>query len=112
MHKLPRRLVDFFREQGCDVIHTLSLPEGNYTQDSDVIRYADMQQRIVVSKDADFVNSFLLKKQPQRLLLISTGNIRNNDLQSLLATHWMALKIALESSNFVELTRTSIIIHE
>ena len=70
MHKLPRRLVDFFREQGCDVIHTLSLPEGNYTQDSDVIRYADMQQRIVVSKDADFVNSFLL-------LFLSVGLARH-----------------------------------
>lgn len=77
--QLPRKLVNFFRDQGCD---------------------------------ADFVSSFLLRKQPQRLLLISTGNIRNADLQLLLATHWIVLKDALEHFNFTELTRTSIIIHE
>lgn len=110
--QLPRKLVNFFREQGCDAVHALALPKGNYTSDIEVIDYADKHQRIVVTKDADFVSSFLLRKQPQRLFLISTGNIRNADLQLLLATHWTVLKDALENFNFTELTRTSIIIHE
>lgn len=110
--QLPKKLVMFFREQGCDAVHTLGLPEGNYTSDINVMDYADKQQRIVVTKDADFVNSFLLKKQPERLFLISTGNITNADLRVLLATHWPALQDALQQFNFIELTRTSIIIHE
>ena len=38
------------------------------------------QKRIVITKDLDFVNSFMTIKKPFKLLLITTGNIRNNEL--------------------------------
>jgi len=34
----------------------------------------------LIIKDSDFLDSFYLKNSPQKLLLISTGNIRNTEL--------------------------------
>jgi predicted nuclease of predicted toxin-antitoxin system len=38
---------------------------------------------VVVTKDSDFVNSFLLSRRPRKLLLVSTGNIGNAELEAL-----------------------------
>lgn len=81
--QLPRRIVYRLREAGHDALHTLDLPNGNHTSDAEIIAIASRDGRIVVTKDADFVNSFVLLRLPPRLLLISTGNIKNTDLESL-----------------------------
>lgn len=54
--QLPRRLSNWFLDQGFDARHTLDLPEGNRTQDAEVVRIADEEGRIVVTKDDDFVH--------------------------------------------------------
>jgi predicted nuclease of predicted toxin-antitoxin system len=36
------------------VIHTLDLPGGNRATDQDILDVADRDQRVVVTKDADF----------------------------------------------------------
>lgn len=71
--QLPRRLVYRFREAGCDCIHTLDLPDQNHTPDAAIIAIADQYERIVVTKDADFVTTVMLFRQPKKLLQISTG---------------------------------------
>ena len=38
------------------------------------------EQRVVIAKHADFVNSFLLHSQPHKLLRASTGNISTSEL--------------------------------
>ena len=37
--QLPRRLSNWFRDQGYDAQHTLDLPEGNCTQDAEVVGF-------------------------------------------------------------------------
>ena len=81
---LPRRLVFRLRAVGYDAIHTLDLPNRNRTSDQDILAVAARESRIVVTKDADFVNSFILNHEPPKLLLISTGNITNAELEALL----------------------------
>jgi predicted nuclease of predicted toxin-antitoxin system len=54
---LPRRLAYRLREMGYDTLHTLDLPKGNRTTDAEINRIAEQEQRIVVTKDADFVSS-------------------------------------------------------
>jgi len=66
---------------GCDAVHTLDLPDGNRTTDEQVIQFADGEGRVVVSEDEDFVNSHLLQARPAKLLLVSTGNITNRELE-------------------------------
>lgn len=79
--QLPLWLVRQLREQGIDAIHTLDLPSGNRTSDADVCAVAESEERIVMTKDADFVHSFVVHRRSPRLLLISTGNISNNELR-------------------------------
>ena len=75
--QLPHRLVYWLRERGHDARHTLDLPNGNRTSDAEINEISVREQRIVVTKDADFVNSFVIRGEPYKLLLISTGNITN-----------------------------------
>jgi predicted nuclease of predicted toxin-antitoxin system len=82
--QLPHRVVDWLAAAGCDAVHTLDLPNGNRTTDQRVIDFADREKRAVVTKDADFVDSHILQARPARLLLISTGNIGNRELEALM----------------------------
>ena len=79
--QLPRRLIAQLTQAGLEAIHTVDLPQGNRTPDSVINERSIREQYVVVTKDSDFVESFLLGGQPWKLLLISTGNIRNADLR-------------------------------
>ena len=82
--QLPQRMTAWLTAAGCNAVHTLDLPDANRTTDVQINELADREQRIVVTKDADFVDSHLLQGRPARLLLISTGNIGNRSLEALL----------------------------
>lgn len=62
--QLPRRFARWLRARGFDAIHTLEMPEANATPDEKVIERADREQRIVVTKDDDFVRSFIVTVPP------------------------------------------------
>jgi len=70
------------------------------------------EQRIVITKDADFVQSFLVSREPDRLLLVTTGNIANAGLERLMRVNLQAIVAAFESHHFVEIGRSSLVIHE
>ena len=78
--QLPRRLATHLQSLGHDVLHTFDLPNGNRTTDTELNQRSLLEQRILITKDADFVNSFLLRGEPFQLLLVATGNIRNAEL--------------------------------
>ena len=107
---LPRRMAGWLGSAGCDTVHTLDLPNGNRTTDEKVVECADREQRAVVTKDADFVNSHLLHAKPAKLLLISTGNISNRDLEQLVVPLIPDLVRELQAHSFLELGRSGIIV--
>lgn len=109
--QLPRQLVRQLREQGIDAIHTLDLPSGNRTSDAEICAIAESEERIVVTKDADFVHSYILHRRPPRLLLISTGNISNTELAALVIPALPMIVTAFESASFIELNRIGLITH-
>ena len=109
--QLPRRIARWLREAGFDAVHTLDLPDANRTSDRAILYVAANEHRVVITKDADFVDSFLLAHRPEKLLLISTGNITNGELEALLLPNIDAIVAALGSNDFVELTRTALIVH-
>jgi predicted nuclease of predicted toxin-antitoxin system len=109
--QLPKRLARWLAARGHDVLHTLDLPERNRTQDTEITALACREHRIVVTKDSDFVDSFLLQRRPPKLLLISTGNLGNQELESLLARNIREIEVALDSSDFIELSRDHLILH-
>ncbi len=86
--QLPRRLADELVALGAEAIHTLDLPLANRTTDAEVVEVAEREGRIVATKDVDFVDGHLLRSRPDRLLLISTGNISNRELIDLVRRNW------------------------
>ncbi len=109
--QLPRRLARWLAARGHDVLHTLDLPDGNRTPDAAIVELAGRDNRIVVTKDADFVSSHLLTGRPASLLLVATGNMGNAELQRLLEDNVETLEDALASHRFIELGRDSLMIH-
>ena len=109
--QLPRRLATHLRQAGFEATHTLDLPAGNRTTDSTVITLSLTSQAVVVTKDSDFVESFLLSREPWKLLLVSTGNISNDELVNLFEMNINQLADAFNTFDFIELNRTSLICH-
>jgi predicted nuclease of predicted toxin-antitoxin system len=110
--QLPRRLARRLAASGHDALHTLDLPAGNRTPDSQVIEVADRNGRIVVTKDDDFVTSRVLHGRPRRLVLVSVGNTSNDDLERHLFSHLESIVELLADEGFVEVTTTALVIHE
>ena len=110
--QLPKRLARYLQSKGYDAIHTQDLPQGNATSDTDINAISLQEKRIVVTKDADFVQSFLLQQVPYKLLLIVTGNIKNAELENMFEKSLDRLTEIFENHSYLELGRNVIIIHQ
>jgi len=108
---LPRRLARLLQQAGHDAIHTPDLSRGNRTPDSIINIVSAQEQRVVVTKDSDFVDSFLLRQEPPKLLLVSTGNIRNADLLALFRANLEQIVDGFDVFDFIEVNRTDVIYH-
>ncbi len=108
--QLPRRLARWLCDAGCDAVHTLDLPDANRAPDTAVIERADREGRAVVTKDADFVDSHILLGRPARLLLISTGNIGNREVEALLGPLLPVIVSEFRTHSFLEVGRTGVVV--
>jgi predicted nuclease of predicted toxin-antitoxin system len=84
------------------------LPDGNRSTDLQIAQLADIDGRIVVTKDQDFRDGHLLARSPRQLLVVATGNITNNALLSLFELHLDAIVSALDEADFVELSQDAL----
>ena len=109
--QLPRRLVTLLQQAEHDAIHTLDLAQGNRTPDRQINEMSVSGQRVVVTKDSDFVASFVLRQEPWKLLLVSTGNIPNDELLSLFLANIERIADGFEVFDFIEINRTDLIYH-
>jgi len=106
---LPKALARLLIDNGHDAIHTSDLQNGNDTDDIQINRISISENRIVISKDGDFYDSFSARREPFKLLHIKTGNIGNADLLRLFDKNLSAILRELEHGAVVELTRQYII---
>lgn len=109
--QLPRRLAYILRNYGHTAVHTLDLPHRNRTVDDEVIQFAAAHNCIIMTKDADFVDAFYLQNRPQKLWLLSTGNISNRDLETLIRANIEQVTTLFQQYRFVELSRTDVVVH-
>lgn len=109
--QLPKRLAYWIEDQGHDAIHTLDLPSQNLTEDGIIIRLSIEQKRVVISKDSDFYENYILKGEPHKLLMVSTGNIVNKSLIELFQNNLIKICELLESNTVVELNNSELIVH-
>lgn len=107
--QLPARLARALTKAGHDAKHTTLLPNGNHSSDTDVTAFADIEDRVVVSKDADFRISHQLYGRPRRLLVVAMGNVPNNDLLAAFDVHLDVIVAAFEDADRVEMRATQIV---
>ncbi|WP_192820592.1 DUF5615 family PIN-like protein [Rufibacter sp. LB8] len=110
--QLPSGIAWILNNRGFDAVHTDDLPDKERTTDQQIREISVTQNRIVVTKDADFLDSYYIKGIPKRLLLISTGNIRNKELYQLFANNLGQVIQMFETCNCVEMDNTDLIGHE
>ena len=107
--QLPYGIALFLREKGFDALHTNDLPDKERTKDSQIRSIAVSENRIVITKDSDFVDSHILVNIPEKLLVVTTGNIKNKDLFDLWRNNWELIIHLLENRNMVELSKYDVI---
>lgn len=78
--QLPPVLKSWLIRQGHDCTHALDLPKKDSTPDIEIVEVVNEEDRVLISKDGDFLKLRLLTGKPQKLLIITTGNIRNSQL--------------------------------
>jgi predicted nuclease of predicted toxin-antitoxin system len=110
--QLPKRLANLLQEKGYDAIHTSSLEMKNRTLDKEINLISIEQKRIVITKDSDFLESFLIKRQPYKLLLVTTGNITNRELETVFLSILDQLSDLFDRYFYIELSRNDIIVHQ
>ncbi len=109
--QLPARLKLWLISSGFDAIHTDDLPAQNETADLTIADLADQENRIVISKDSDFLKLRILQNKPHKLLMITTGNIVNKELLALFERNFaIALKL-FKTYDVVELNNRFVIGH-
>ena len=110
--QLPKALSDFLNYRGHDSLHTLELPNQNATGDKFITKLSIDEERIVITKDNDFVESFLLNSEPRKLIIVRTGNIPNKILLKIFDDNLQFIELLISRSNLIEITQTEIAEHE
>jgi predicted nuclease of predicted toxin-antitoxin system len=82
--QLPPILGKVLNENGLEAIHTTHYANGHLLNDSQIRKLAIEEERIIITKDKDFLDYFLVKGAPPGILLIDTGNIKNKNLYKII----------------------------
>jgi len=110
--QLPFELAIRLKQMGYDVIHTNDLPKKEYTTDNEIRKISVNENRIVITKDSDFLDSYYINGVPSKLLLISTGNIKNKDLLKLVNDNIEKINGLFSEYSLLELDNLEIKGHE
>ncbi|MBI3189334.1 MAG: DUF5615 family PIN-like protein [Ignavibacteriales bacterium] len=108
--QLPKVLSELLVQFGFDSIHTIELPKRNATDDEEVSAISMREGRIVITKDKDFLESYILRNIPEKLLLVSTGNISNEELLQMFTRKIKLLQRLLENHNVIELNKNTVVV--
>ena len=107
---LPKKLADLFVYKGHDAIHTLDLPNQNYTKDDEINIISLNDKRVVITKDLDFVDSLLISDKPYKLIYLTTGNITNKMLLELFSKNIDNIVSSIDKAKLIELSLDNITI--
>ena len=107
--QLPYGIAQMLREKGFDTIYTNDLPDKERTTDSYIRNLSIKEERIVITKDYDFLNTHILKSIPKKLLIITTENIKNKQLFDLLKRNWQIICDLFQTCNLIEIDNHSVI---
>ncbi len=90
-------------------VHTLDLPHQNRTTDSEINKISIEEQRVVILKDLDFIESLLISDKPYKLIYISTGNITNKRLLEIFSQNIDKIVAYTKDYRLIEVTNENIV---
>ena len=90
--QLPPALARWLSARNCPAIHTADMPNGHLMGDGEIVSLAVRDGRHVLTKDHDFLDRFLVKGAPPRVLLLAYGNISNRALLQRIETQWAQIE--------------------
>jgi len=106
---LPRKVAKLFGGLGHKAIHTKDLPKGNASSDQEILGQIGPDW-IVISKDDDFYHSFLVKREPSKLILVKVGNMRLKEVILFFEKNATTIVDLLGQHDLIELHRDKIIV--
>ncbi len=103
--QLPPSLKNLFISNGYDCVHTIELEFGNGTTDEIINKISMEEQRIVITKDSDFYHSFIIKKEPFKLIFVKLGNTSKDDLLNFFSNKFSEIISAIETEDLILLSK-------
>ena len=103
--QLPLSLKTLFINKGYDCIHTMDLEGGNNTTDKIINKISIEEQRIVITKDSDFYQSFILNKEPFKLIFVKLGNTSKNELLSFFSNKLSEIIFQIENEDMILISK-------
>jgi len=108
--QLPPVLATYLRRKGCDTTHTTDYPKAQFLTDAEIRIIATDEGRIIITKDDDFADYFWAKGSPPLVILLTVGNMKNNDLINLFEANLdKVLKLFEQNRNLVIFGTTSLV---
>ncbi len=103
---MPASLASYFI--GHDVLHTSSLPEGNFTSYQTITQISIIEDRALITKDSDFYYSYVASRKPKKLVLVKLGNMRLKDLKAYFERNAKKITDLLKEHSFLILEQDKI----
>ncbi len=97
-NQLPISLAVHLRKQGLDCQHVLEIGLAT-ASDLDICRYADSQNRVIISKDQDFLYLANRPGATTRFLWVRLGNCRTTALLAAFEQLWPVIESALNAGD-------------
>lgn len=101
-----------FTEFGVPSIHVLDILNRDETPDQEIAQFADKEDTVVVHCGLGCCFPHTLKKSPRKLLLITTGNLKNRQLCQFIGASTGSLITLFDLNTFIESKNQGIIVHE
>ena len=95
------KLANHLTELGFESVHVNDILNKSETKDADICKYADQNDLIVVTKDADFRDSYFIKQTPKKLIKINLGNIPNQELNRIFTENLSTFEKLYRKPNFL-----------
>ena len=109
--QLPPSLAALFSWKGHVGKHTSSWPDGHFMDDKEILSIAREENFIIVTKDKDFLNHFLVQGFPPAVLMLALGNISNQVLTQIISSNFDSIDTAFQSgSHFLILESERLVI--
>ncbi|WP_194774402.1 DUF5615 family PIN-like protein [Pararhodonellum marinum] len=90
------------------VEHVTSFPLGTSTTDGEINEYCYKNNCILITKDSDFYDTFVLFKKPPKLILVKLGNLRIRELRAFFRKNWDLIESLISKHSLIILTPESI----